>query len=435
MKINISILLATVVLLTGQVRAMQPQSPHDRDLQVRIADFEAASQTLSEAVSRIAGAIDEELNASRLQMLIDDLNAQKQQLTTGINQALRELDSVRMSERDRNGLSMTCYNLLKQVKDIHFVELESRLEFLNAAHPRQSPNRSNRSDALIAQQYAIEEQIAARKRGEQDRPHRRRDEHARPAPRNYPEPAPAPRETRPVVQQQVAMIAMPQDLQKRAVHHVHVTPLYDFCCGYNALKSACDIEASCGFNNPFSNTQAFRSTCMNYLGQINPLDPVYNHTMEALAQILALQQGHLLHKRNNSIVIAHSTGVTYRYNDGDSQATIERKQREAYYAKNKQTFDRIKDRLRASNDEYKVVHFFCNIRPYDDIGHMILITFVENATGRGLYVFDNLNHPIRPTSQIAEATETRHFVDYLCDVFNVSERNRFQGPLIPLQRN
>ena len=71
-----------------------------------------------------------------------------------------------------------------------------------------------------------------------------------------------------------------------------------------------------------------------------------------------------------------------------------------------------------------VVHFICIVKA-DGESHAILASIVQNSTGRGLYIFDNMNKPITDQSTITK------YINYLCKTFAISYKSQFRAPTLP----
>lgn len=219
------------------------------------------------------------------------------------------------------------------------------------------------------------------------------------------------------------LLPLPKSIVSRAVYHVKTHQINDFCCGYNCLYNACNLETACGIANHYSIYGIFKDACMRYLKseKIDPMANVYNTTLRTLSrQILGLQQQCFMihdpqYPQGFRMEFRECTKGTGRDHHEALRACIQKDSERTIDALTK-----IRDRLNKSRQPYEVVHFiFCAD------SHAVLISVVQNVTGRGLYVFDNMNY------MIYEGSKTKLFLDYLCAFFSISQKSSFSGPSIP----
>lgn len=217
---------------------------------------------------------------------------------------------------------------------------------------------------------------------------------------------------------------LPQSLSPMAVYYQKAYQLNEFCCGYNALFNACNVEKACGFPMKFSDYSLFKRECMNYLKPRNlrPLKAVTNKTLDELAHTLRIKICNLIISASGSIHPIFSTDTTIEYNKGTRKGEINRMMQEAIVKREREM---IKDLIHCFNASINcVVHFICTVIA-DGERHGILVSLVQNSTGRGLYIFDNMNKSITERSMIT------NYLKYLCKTFAVSYKIQFQGPLLP----
>lgn len=208
-------------------------------------------------------------------------------------------------------------------------------------------------------------------------------------------------------------VRLPQTLNGKAILQGQLPLVYGFSCVYNALKFACDVEAAiCGINNPYTDMDAFKRKCRSFSSPraIDPIDGVTHETELALANYhLSLQPVYHLFSQDNVI---HVLDEDYLGIPQEADPDVKRmlKQNEQLL------FDSIKDRLKQRTDA--VFHFICSVKANNE-WHAIYMGLVQKNNRRALYIFDNLNE------QIHEGSLAKHYVDFLCDTFNISGRADF----------
>lgn len=223
-------------------------------------------------------------------------------------------------------------------------------------------------------------------------------------------------------------LPMLPEFKSVAVSHIHSKQLDHFSCGYNALFNAANFEHHCGFLNSAHNYSVFQNKVLGYLQMIgqDPSAASSNTTTEFLARnILNLQPFyHLYIKEADGVVGPLLTGVTsITYSMGTPQHEIQNLLRKAHDRRGQNDIDTITALLNEKNSQ--VIHFLCNIASSNGIRHALLISLFQNSSGRGLYIFDNLNEPL------AWSSETTRFIEYLCFTFDVSPTRTFTGPHLP----
>lgn len=216
-------------------------------------------------------------------------------------------------------------------------------------------------------------------------------------------------------------LPLPEALDNQAVYHVKAHQVDDFCCGYNCLYNACNIEEMCGIPNCFSDYTIFKETCLGHLAykNINPKDPVFNSTLEIISkEYLGLQKRYYTEYN-----CKRACGFHVEYLP-PLPKNAEVHQKPCMHVlpadRAQELFTRIRYRLNTSNNPQDIVHFM-----FGADKHIILISLIQNPTGRGLYIFDNTN------TAITEGSKTKLFIDYLCKFFCISLKNQFSGPYIP----
>ncbi len=220
-------------------------------------------------------------------------------------------------------------------------------------------------------------------------------------------------------------IELPSSLKPYAVYYIKTKQLDTFSCGYNVLFNAANFEHWCGFSNAFHRYSIFREKVMPYLQAHghNPIGPSDNRLLEYLAQTLRLQPlYHLTYESKHPYkvrpLISETISITYPL--GISQKEIDQRLDKALKARERQELRSIQNYL--AKNAYNVVHFCCSSK---DHNHWILVSLHQNETGRGLFIFDNLNDPLYYASDLLR------YLEYLIDTFNISSYESFDPPVLP----
>ena len=226
-------------------------------------------------------------------------------------------------------------------------------------------------------------------------------------------------------------LPIPRTFSSQAVYYCKTKQLELFSCGYNGLFNAANFEHSCGFNNDAHRYSIFKSRCLPYIQSqgYNPKKTSRNKMTEYLAQNkLYLQPFYHLHFEhdNPQRVAPLITGKTsISYPSGTSESEIQRKLDQAVDRR----YDAVIKGIQSYLNEYKgrtvVVHFLCYLISSKGVCHGVLVSLCQNATGRGLYLFDNMNELVYDTSDIS------YFLKYLCKTFSISSKSTFKGPTLP----
>lgn len=221
-------------------------------------------------------------------------------------------------------------------------------------------------------------------------------------------------------------LELPRSVNGSAIYHIKTQQLDDYCCGYNALFNACNMENCCGIPNKASDYMIFDKVCRQYVQQegLNPHDSVGNRTLDALHKLLGMQTLCQLSFYKQKIVPIFSTPTPYTYFEGTSDREIERISEAAIEKRSQEFLTQLKSGLERNGVYKGIIHFICIVKARGE-DHGILITLVQNQTGCGLYIFDNLN------IKIDDRSETRQYIDFLCKMFYVSPKHQFKGPQLP----
>lgn len=227
---------------------------------------------------------------------------------------------------------------------------------------------------------------------------------------------------------QAEFMHLPTKYDYRAVYHIKAHQIDEFSCGYNALFNGCNLETACEMQNPFCNYNQFKSVCLGYLGSKNlrPKAAASNAVIEELAQKLRMKPLYNLTfgKDGNSIEPLFVTPTKITYLLGTAEHEIQRMLKDAVAKRGKDLMQKLKTKVDSSNARCEVIHFVCIIHAQGE-PHGILISLVKNASGRGLFVFDNLNISIHNHPQI------QRYIDFLADSFKISSKYNFKAPKIP----
>ncbi len=382
-------LLAYILLLASfQARGMivddGQRNPSNRDVaySLLIADCEGVIKSLIERVDRLVVSLDTQDNMRLLGNVFEELAGIKVALTQEIQNALEGIKNDKsMGDKDAQMLSFACYNLLKTLKGIDLGLIHSKYQELYNRRPNR-PAASN----------------------------------PRPAPVRYP----VGRGTTPAAK----LIPLPHSLSSEAVDHIRVEQINGFCCGYNVLFNACNVEQSCGYDNCFAHYRIFVDACMNYLQHknIHPQAGVTNATMGLLAREgVHLKKYCYLYEREGGIRPDVGT-FNYQYELGIAPDELKRLINAEYEKRERSILQGIKDYL-ADNKSNACVHFACHIPGRTD--HVILMSLIQNDSGRGLYIFDNVN------AAILENSRAMRHIRFICNTFNISKKNQFKGPYLP----
>lgn len=221
-------------------------------------------------------------------------------------------------------------------------------------------------------------------------------------------------------------IPLPSSLATHAVFYKKSRQLNAFSCGYNTLFNAANLEQTYGFHNPYSNYAAFESICRPYAQQYGykPRGPLYNTDISNLAKKLLTQNIINLTLKNERIIPLFDTSTHYSYPHGSSKRTIKLIARKAVQDRAHKLIEKVRQHLSQNSDHTQIVHFGCFVKD-DGEGHIILATLVQNKSGRGLYIFDNMNEKIK------EGSDIKYVIDYLTVTFEISPKHQFKGPQLP----
>lgn len=225
-------------------------------------------------------------------------------------------------------------------------------------------------------------------------------------------------------------LSLPRSLKSKAVYYVRTKQLDRFSCGYNALFNAANFEQHCGFDNDTHRYPVFERRCMPYINSqgLNPKKTSYNKHTEYLAQnALKLQPFYHLRidERRGAIapILTGETRISYR--SDTSKRDIKRKMRKAASRRRDRVIENIKRRLEDFSGYPVVVHFLCYVNSAKGGRHAVLVSLYQNHTGRGLYLFDNLNE------RVSESSDITQFLKYLSRTFHVSSKETFDGYELP----
>lgn len=228
--------------------------------------------------------------------------------------------------------------------------------------------------------------------------------------------------------QDAEYLKLPPGLGSKAVFYIKSHQLNEFCCGYNVLFNGCNLEKYCDFPNRFSDYSLFKKTCMNYITHHNlkPKASVSNLTIEKLAyKHLGMQQFcSLQFDEENRIAPIFDTPTEISYIVGTSKLEIQRKLKKAVEERGTRVFEKIKQKLNMPITTTEIVHFMCSIVS-EGTGHALLMSIVANKTGKGLYIFDNMNSPISHSSQ------TMKYIEFICNTFHIQAKHLYKGPYLP----
>ena len=223
------------------------------------------------------------------------------------------------------------------------------------------------------------------------------------------------------------LLPMLSEFSSRAVYHVKTSQLNDFSCGYNVLFNAANFAHYCGFSNTVHDYSVFRQKVLSYINprRLDPLKDTFITTLDDLARnIPQLQPIYQLYRIGPDATITplipEITTVTNTI--GTRQTLTINLTEKALEARVVQEIENIKTILKQPTSA--MVHFSCYVKS-SGVAHVILISLLQNDTGRGLYIFDNTNKPITQGADICR------YIEYLSRTFDVSSSQTFTGPLVP----
>lgn len=236
---------------------------------------------------------------------------------------------------------------------------------------------------------------------------------------------------------QAEMMQLPPSLANKAVFHMKAYQVNDFSCSYNALFNGCNMEKLCEFQNPYSDYAQFKSVCLQFIAQKNQrpdkeyfMDPkggADTTATEELGQLRLRMQpivslGFWENNVNNSIVVLCTTEINFWGNPSKKErAEIWKKAQEK---RTKECLSAHKARLAKSTKRCEIIHFICTVKSRG-VDHAILVSLVQNFSGRALYIFDNMNEKIGVNSQIMR------YINFLCTTYEISTKNLFKALKIP----
>lgn len=219
---------------------------------------------------------------------------------------------------------------------------------------------------------------------------------------------------------QAKYMPIPPSISSKAVYHVRAHQIDEWSCGYNALFNACNLEHTLGFKNPYSTFKNFKELCTTFIRKTRkgPRDGISNVAIEKLAAQCKLQKVTYLNVNGYGTIVPllnSPTTVTVRadLSNSEVQALLDHavKKRE----------DAVLKELKKELETKKMlcIHFICHVFAKGE-DHCILVSLVQkNGLYRGLYIFDNMNIPIK------ENTEIKQYIDFLCITFKVSSLEAF----------
>jgi len=219
-------------------------------------------------------------------------------------------------------------------------------------------------------------------------------------------------------------LPVPKEFSSQATYYYRTKQLDNFSCGYNALFNALNFGQCCGFTTQYHRYEYFEPMVLSYTREqgLNPKHTSYNKDTEHLAQDLGLEYFYHLHRdsKTRQVALLFTGRVSITYPKYTPQSEVDRRMADAVAQKRKGILEGITAYLRSVDTA--VVHFLCYLKSARGESHAILISLHQNKTGRGLYIFDNLNEPIY---------EATLFIEYLSKTFMISSSKQFHGPQLP----
>jgi hypothetical protein len=221
---------------------------------------------------------------------------------------------------------------------------------------------------------------------------------------------------------------VPSCISGKAVFYAYTKQLNAFSCGYNVLFNAVNFEQLCGFSHNAHRYDVFSRKVLPYINSKgrDPKQTSYNTDTEYLARtILNLKHFYHLHydSKTDSIELLLSEKTTITFPRGTTQREIERLHGAARYKMRQAVIDSLKQHLAQNKEAH--IHFLCYLTSLSGVRHAVLLTLYQNASGRALYHFDNLNEPLTDSSELLS------FIKYLDKIFSISPVSSFIGPVLP----
>lgn len=235
---------------------------------------------------------------------------------------------------------------------------------------------------------------------------------------------------------QAEVLPLPSSVANKAVNYIKAHQVDDFSCSYNALFNGCNLEKLCEFQNPYSDYTQFKSVCQQFITQKNQrrdkkytMDPkgsAYNDAIEELGlQRLRMQPiVHLGFNEDNVIQVLFSTPTEISFWGNPSKEERAQMWKKAFEKRTKECISDVKAKVARSTKRSEIVHFICGVK-IKGMGHAILVTLVQNYSGRALYILDNMNGKIDSNSQIIR------YINYLCSIFDIGQKNQVKALKIP----
>lgn len=222
-------------------------------------------------------------------------------------------------------------------------------------------------------------------------------------------------------------IPMLPSLSGHAVYQIKVKQLHEFSCGYNALFNGCNVEQWCGYSNRMSEFSRFRQACYDFASvhNIRRKSSLDNKQIEQLASQLGMRTIIHFHiDTYNRVAPLITEEVRVTYTKGTSRAAIDRMLEAEMARQQVAHVQAVKNDLEKASVFPHIVHCMCIVQ-VDGTSHGILATIIKNQTGKGLYIFDNLNKKITESSQI------RQCITHLINEFSISSSRTYKGPSFP----
>ena len=160
--------------------------------------------------------------------------------------------------------------------------------------------------------------------------------------------------------------------------------------------------------------------------KLQPKGSTFNSHLDVLAHDhFGIQRFYALgFDESNQIGPLFNTPTEISYFGWPSRQEKDQLLKQAVRSRGLELMREIKDQLNNSHNGYALAHFVCNVRGREG-GHWILLSLVQNSSGRALYIFDNTNE------LVTERSQAKRYIDYLCETLSVSPRKQFKGPRLP----
>ena len=182
-----------------------------------------------------------------------------------------------------------------------------------------------------------------------------------------------------------------------------------------------------GVANPYCDYRLFTQTSKAYVKshRLNPKASVSTRTIEDLAlKHLKMKNICNLALEDHKIMPLMRLHAEIKVHGHETKAERQRMFKREFEKQQEGFIKDLKNRFDNAVGLTRVMHFICHVQSRGS-GHAILVSVVQNSTGRALYIFDNMNQ------KIGEYSDIMKYIRYLGEYFEVSSASNFKGPHLP----